>query len=61
MAGSSMKECIVKNCTSTSLVYSGIDAMILGVPTERVCYEHANIYKQVDIVVEEYNDALTSI
>jgi hypothetical protein len=56
-----MKECIVKNCTSTSLVYSGIDAMILGVPTERVCYEHANIYKQVDIVVEEYNDALTSI
>lgn len=57
MAGSSMKECAVKECTSTELVYSGIDAMILGVPTEKICYEHANIYKQVDITVEEYNDA----
>ena len=56
-----MKLCAVKDCTSTSLVYSGIDAMILGVPTEKVCYDHANIYKQVDIIVEEYNDALTSV
>lgn len=56
-----MRTCAVEQCTSTELVYSGIDAMILGVPTEKICYDHANTYKQVDTIVEEYNDALTSV
>jgi hypothetical protein len=47
-------KCIVTNCESTSLVYSGIDAFMLGgIPTEKVCYEHANIYNQVSSIVEK--------
>jgi hypothetical protein len=53
-----MKQCAIQDCTSTTLVYSGVDAMLLGVPTEKVCYEHANIYKEVGIIVEEYADAM---
>lgn len=37
-----MRTCIVDGCTSTELVYSGVDAFLLGVPTEKVCYTHAN-------------------
>ena len=39
-----MRECIADGCTSTDLVYSGVDAFILGVPTEKVCYPHARTY-----------------
>jgi hypothetical protein len=35
-----MKEC--KSCDSVELVYSGVDAFILGVPTETYCYPCAN-------------------
>jgi hypothetical protein len=35
-----MREC--KSCKSTDLVYSGVDAFILGVPTETFCYPCAN-------------------
>ena len=42
-----MKECTVTDCHSTELVYSGIDAFMLGVPTEKVCYTHANQYALV--------------
>lgn len=31
-----------KNCESTELVYSGVDAFLLGVPTETYCYTCAN-------------------
>ena len=49
-------KCIVTDCESTSLVYSGTDAFMLGIPTEKVCYEHANIYAQVSALVEKvYN------
>jgi len=38
-----MRTCIVDACTSTDLVYSGIDALMLGgIPTETYCYDHAN-------------------
>ena len=37
-----MKECKIDGCNSTELVYSGIDAFILGVETETICYDHAN-------------------
>ena len=39
-----MKTCKVLDCTSTELVYSGVDALILGVPTEVICFDHANTY-----------------
>lgn len=39
-----MKECAIQWCKSTELVFSGVDAFCLGVPTETVCYEHANRY-----------------
>ena len=49
-------KCIVNDCDSTSLVYSGTDAFMLGIPTEKVCYAHANIYAQVSALVEKvYN------
>ena len=35
-----MREC--KSCESVDLVYSGVDAFILGVPTETYCYPCAN-------------------
>ena len=44
--------CIITACDSTALVYSGIDALMLGVPTEQVCYEHAGIYSQVSALIE---------
>jgi hypothetical protein len=45
--------CIIRNCDSTELVYSGIDAFMLGIPTEKVCYAHANIYAQVNSVTDK--------
>jgi len=38
------RTCIVDQCTSTELVYSGVDAFLLGIPTEKVCYDHANTF-----------------
>lgn len=35
-----MKQC--KNCESVELVFSGVDAFLLGVPTEVFCYPCAN-------------------
>jgi hypothetical protein len=44
-----MKECKVINCNNTSLVYSGVDALMLGgIPTETYCYDCANAYNQID-------------
>jgi hypothetical protein len=37
-----MKQCKVEGCNSTELVYSGVDAFLLGVETETICYDHAN-------------------
>jgi hypothetical protein len=38
-----MRKCL--NCESVELVYSGIAAFILGVPTETYCYPCANEIK----------------
>lgn len=47
-------KCIVRGCEETDLVYSGVDAMMLGgIPTEKICYPHANAYAQVSVVVLE--------
>lgn len=37
-----MKTCANPICDSTQLVYSGIDALLLGVDTEKWCYTCAN-------------------
>ena len=37
-----MLKCKVEGCESTELVYSGVDAFILGCNTEEICYDHAN-------------------
>ena len=48
-----MKECEVINCTNVVLVYSGIDALMLGgIPTETYCYSCANAYNQISNYVE---------
>lgn len=48
--------CIIRDCDSTELVYSGVDAFMLGIPTEKVCYAHANVYAQVSNIVEKVNN-----
>jgi hypothetical protein len=49
-----MLECKVINCNSTEIVYSGIDALMLGgIPTETYCYSCANAYNQISIYVEK--------
>jgi hypothetical protein len=48
-----MKTCKVINCEETTLVYSGVDAMLLGgIPTETYCYKCANAYNQISVMVE---------
>lgn len=42
------KECAILWCKNTRLVYSGVDAMVLGgIPTETYCYDCANIYNHI--------------
>jgi len=36
------KKCATENCESTELVYSGVDAFVLGIETEKYCYDCAN-------------------
>ena len=40
-----MTKCL--SCDSTNLVYSGVDAFLLGVPTQTVCYTCAKVYAVV--------------
>ena len=46
-------KCQVKDCDK-EVIYSGVDAFILNVPTERVCYECANTYNYVSKIKEDY-------
>jgi len=41
-----------KVCGNNEVVYSGIDAFCLGVPTESVCYSCANTYAKVKEINE---------
>jgi hypothetical protein len=42
-----MKRCKINGCDSIELIHSGVDAFILGVDTETVCYNHARqLYKE---------------
>jgi hypothetical protein len=43
-----MKTCAVMNCENTNLVYSGVDAFMLGgIPTEKFCYVCATAYLMI--------------
>lgn len=44
-------KCTVMNCND-DVVYSGVDAFMLGIPTEKICYSCANIYNKVKEIVE---------
>lgn len=46
-------KCQIKDCEG-DVIYSGVDAFVLGVPTERVCYQCANTYAQVHNLVQSY-------
>jgi hypothetical protein len=49
-----MNTCKVIKCESTELVYSGMDAFMLGgIPTETYCYKCANAYNQIQIAMSE--------
>jgi hypothetical protein len=52
-------KCKVLNCESEELVYSGVAAFMLGIPTESICYDCGNKYAQVsEIVKAHYNPTL---
>ena len=38
------------SCEKDEVIYSGIDAFLLGVPTEQVCYDCANTYAKVSAI-----------
>ena len=40
-------------CNDNEVIYSGVDAFVLGVVTEKVCYNCANVYNQVKNIVEK--------
>lgn len=43
-----MKECKTPGCKNTELVYSGVDAMVFGLPmTETYCYSCAAAYMTI--------------
>ena len=42
-----MKKCKAYNCENTNIVYSGIDSLVLGVPSETYCYSCSYIYAQI--------------
>jgi hypothetical protein len=45
--------CAVTNCENTNLVYSGVDALMLGgIPTEKYCYPCAVAYTIISADVE---------
>jgi hypothetical protein len=45
------------NCESTNLVYSGVDAFLLGVPTETYCYKCATAY----VTIHNHVDTLKEV
>ena len=45
-------KCKVADCESEELVYSGIAAFILGIPTESICYDCGNKFAQVSKIVQ---------
>ena len=54
---SNMK-CNNPRCESTELVYSGVDAMVLGgIPTEEFCYTCAVAYVAIQNRIAELQDA----
>lgn len=40
-------------CNNNDVIYSGVDALVYGVVTEKVCYVCANVYNQVKNIVEK--------
>lgn len=53
-----MKTCATMNCDNTNLVYSGVDALMLGgIPTETYCYTCATAYNQIDNHINSLQNA----
>lgn len=44
-----------KTCGANEVIYSGVDAWVMGVPTESVCYSCATIYNKVLELNDIYN------
>lgn len=53
-----MKICATMNCENTNLVYSGVDAFMLGgIPTETYCYTCAAAYLQISNYMKSLESA----
>ena len=48
-------------CGNDGVVYSGVDAWVLGIPTERVCYTCAGIYNKVIGIKEKYEPKVEAV
>lgn len=56
-----MKTCKTYKCESTELVYSGVDAFMLGgIPTETYCYTCANAYNQISRDMEATRETVAT-
>lgn len=56
-----MTQCKVINCENTELVYSGIDAFMLGgIQTETYCYNCANAYNQISRDIEAARETVVT-
>lgn len=54
-------KCKSFHCESTELVYSGVDAFLLGVETETWCYDCANFISKQNNAQEEPADTFTTL
>lgn len=53
-----MNKCSITTCENTNLVYSGIDALMLGgIPTEKYCYTCAYAYANISNDIEQLQKA----
>jgi len=48
-------------CGKDEVVYSGVDAWVLGVPVAKVCYGCAAIYNKVIGVKEKYEQKVEAV
>ena len=48
-------------CGKDEVVWSGVDAWVLGIPTEKVCYGCAAIYNKVIGINEKYAQKVSEV
>ena len=50
-----------ETCGKNEVIYSGIDAWVLGVPTEKVCYTCAAVYNKIIGINEQHAQKVSEV